>query len=220
MVKNFYTVLGLSRHAGQEEIRSAYRRLAQEHHPDRGAPSAERFVEIGEAYGVLGDPIKRRRYDDELAGAGVLSRRAEMPAEPMIPVERVRRRSGSPRDPGRDPLGLLEELLAEMIPGILASRPRPAGRSELDLELILDRREALEGGSFALHIPLRRCAACGGTGYLGMLRCPDCRGARVDYHQIQIAVPAGMGHGERVRLALDEVGLPGVDLWVTVYVRG
>ncbi|MFP3927570.1 MAG: DnaJ domain-containing protein [Desulfobacteraceae bacterium] len=65
-MKDYYRILGVGNDAPETEIRKAYRRLAFQYHPDRnpGDPSAEdRFKEVAEAYGVLGDPVKRRQYD-------------------------------------------------------------------------------------------------------------------------------------------------------------
>ncbi len=65
--KDYYKVLGVSKSASQDEIRKAYRRLAREHHPDvaKDKKAAEaKFKEINEANEVLGDPEKRRRYDE------------------------------------------------------------------------------------------------------------------------------------------------------------
>jgi molecular chaperone DnaJ/curved DNA-binding protein len=64
--RDYYTVLGIARTASEKDIKTAYRKLARKHHPDvnPGDKSAESlFKEIGEAYAVLSDPDKRRKYD-------------------------------------------------------------------------------------------------------------------------------------------------------------
>lgn len=65
--KDYYATLGLPRTATEKEIHSAFRKLARKHHPDvnQGDKSAEeRFKEINEAHEVLGDPEKRKKYDE------------------------------------------------------------------------------------------------------------------------------------------------------------
>ncbi len=64
--KDFYEVLGIAETANGEEVKKAYRKLAQTHHPDAnpGDPAAEdRFKEISEAYAILSDPEQRKEYD-------------------------------------------------------------------------------------------------------------------------------------------------------------
>ena len=61
---NYYDVLGVQEQATQEEIKKAYRKLAVEHHPDKGGDE-NRFKEIANAYGVLGDENKRKQYDQQ-----------------------------------------------------------------------------------------------------------------------------------------------------------
>src|SRR5919109_2032295 len=63
--KDYYRILGVDRSADDKAIKSAYRKLARKYHPDvaKGKDAGERFREITEAYEVLSDPEKRRRYD-------------------------------------------------------------------------------------------------------------------------------------------------------------
>lgn len=62
-MSDYYSTLGLSKSASPEEIKKAYRRLAHEHHPDKGTNDAQKFKDINEAYQVLSDPDKRAQYD-------------------------------------------------------------------------------------------------------------------------------------------------------------
>jgi DnaJ-class molecular chaperone len=67
VAKDYYGILGVPRNASDEEIKKAYRKLAMQYHPDRNRGNEkwanEKFKEINEAYGVLGDPQKRSQYD-------------------------------------------------------------------------------------------------------------------------------------------------------------
>jgi len=67
MAKDYYQILGVPGNATQAQIKKAYRKLAMQYHPDRNPGKEkwanEKFKEINEAFGVLGDPEKRRQYD-------------------------------------------------------------------------------------------------------------------------------------------------------------
>src|SRR3954453_2453885 len=67
--RDYYDVLGVPKGASADEIKKAFRRAAIEHHPDRGGDEAK-FKEINEAYEVLKDDAKRKRYD-QFGHAGV-----------------------------------------------------------------------------------------------------------------------------------------------------
>ena len=62
-MKDHYQTLGVERGATDEDIKLAYRRLASQHHPDKGGDK-ERFQEIQQAYAVLSDPMQRQQYDN------------------------------------------------------------------------------------------------------------------------------------------------------------
>lgn len=60
---DYYSVLGVAKSANQDDIKQAYRKLAMQHHPDKGGDEAK-FKQLNEAYSVLGDPIKRADHDN------------------------------------------------------------------------------------------------------------------------------------------------------------
>src|SRR5437660_1688739 len=93
--KDYYETLGVARTATPEEIKSAFRKLARIYHPDvaKNKTTAEaKFKEINEAYEVLSDPEKRRRYDElganwqnggqGMPAQGGFGRRTATPGEP------------------------------------------------------------------------------------------------------------------------------------------
>ena len=73
-MKNYYEVLGVAECATESEIKSAYRKLAKQYHPDTHPGNMEcekKFREINEAYDTLSDSAKRKQYDEEHIGNGV-----------------------------------------------------------------------------------------------------------------------------------------------------
>ena len=65
--RDFYDVLGVSKNASSEELKSAYRKLAVKYHPDKNPgdkASEDKFKEAGEAYGILSDKEKKQNYDN------------------------------------------------------------------------------------------------------------------------------------------------------------
>src|SRR6185437_7693842 len=68
--RDYYEILGVGKSASADEIKKAYRRLAVQYHPDKQGGNEEKFKEINEAYEVLKDTEKRKRYD-QFGHAGV-----------------------------------------------------------------------------------------------------------------------------------------------------
>jgi curved DNA-binding protein CbpA len=113
MAKDYHKILGISDDAGQEEIKSAYRRLAKEHHPDQTGGDSDRFRDIQEAYSVLVDFGKRHVPENDRPDPWVRVYPSQQPKpyepEPLIPEQEprhaYRKRKGEPlksEDPGED----------------------------------------------------------------------------------------------------------------------
>jgi molecular chaperone DnaJ len=162
--RDYYEVLGVKRGASDQEIKSAYRKLALKYHPDRNPgdkQAEERFKEAAEAYSVLGDPEKRQRYD-AFGHAGV---------------------AGGPA--GFDPTIFADfsDILGDFFGfGDLFGRRRAGRRRGADLryDLELTFEEAAFGTETHIQIPkAETCRTCGGSGSAPGTQpetCPNCRG--------------------------------------------
>jgi curved DNA-binding protein CbpA len=131
MARDFYEILGVARETSAEDIRKAYRAAALKNHPDRnpGDPEAEkRFKEATEAYQVLSDSKKRRRYD-------LLGRLWDAaPAPRPAPAPRARPRTDAPSFIGA-PRGRGQR------------EPEPPGLEDIDLDELLEAlAEELQNG--------------------------------------------------------------------------
>jgi molecular chaperone DnaJ len=160
--RDYYEALGVGRAASPDEIKKAYRQLAKQWHPDRNqgnAAAEETFKEISEAYSILIDPEKRRRYDR-------LGHAAFGGADGTY--ERVDFRAVSE---------ILEGLMGGVF-GANARRARQGTDIELDVELSFE--EAALGCEKTIRVPrLILCASCEGTGAApgtAVERCQTCNG--------------------------------------------
>jgi molecular chaperone DnaJ len=233
--RDYYEVLGIGRDATPEQIKKAYRRCAHKHHPDRNtdAGAEAKFKEAAEAYEVLSDPAKRRRYDQfghaGLGGAGVHDF-SHMGVEEIF------------------------SMFDDIFGGGFARR-RAAGGADLQVEVTISLAEVATGAERPLQFQRRDfcdecggsgagpnsrrqpCSTCGGygqveqTGGLGgffgrvITTCPACRGRgstiinpcgacrgsgrAVKERVVTVKVPAGIHDGQAVRLRGE--GEPGED---------
>ncbi len=184
MAKNYYLILGITQDASREDIRTAFRRRAMELHPDRSGMESGPFREVQEAYSVLGDPERRRRYDQERPRPAVQGRSwgrkpepivpERPPAEPVRPVQRARGfREVSLRESFETYRPSFDELFDRFwsnFGGI--SRPKSKHLESLTVETVVSVEEARYGGRVRLWIPARAtCFACGGYGVIGGFEC-------------------------------------------------
>lgn len=180
--KDLYGVLGVERGARADEIKKAYRKLARRHHPDvnpGNKPAEERFKEIAHAYDILGDPEKRKLYDEfgtEGLQAGFDASRARAYGE-----QATRQQAGAGTDPfaqsGFGRYSSFEDIFGNIFEGAASSGPQPGADAEASLEIGL--LDAIRGVSTQITIDRpETCATCHGSGNdpASETVCPECQG--------------------------------------------
>ncbi|MGD0611648.1 MAG: molecular chaperone DnaJ [Anaerolineales bacterium] len=237
--RDFYEILGVPRNASIDEIKTAFRKMARQYHPDvsKEPDAEERFKEINEAYGVLSDPEKRARYDQYgRAGLGDI---------------------GGMPDYTVDFSDLMEELFGSFGFGLGGSgrSRRPHRGRDLQVQVALSFEEAVFGVEKEIEVTRnevcstcrgsgaepgtkpQKCPTCGGRGEVRQVRqtifgsmmqsgpCPNCngrgeviatpchtcRGGGLERRTVKktVPIPAGVDTGTQIRLAGE--GEPGVN---------
>jgi len=165
--RDYYEILGVDRGVSEQDLKSAYRRLAHQHHPDKnqGDPQAEdKFKEAAEAYAVLSDPDQRQRYD-RFGHAGVSSAAGAAWGAPGF---------GGIEDILGDLFGFGDVFGAGARSGSRRSAQQRGADLRYDLEISLE--QAAEGMTAQLRIPkLETCEACDGSGAAPGTRPETCR---------------------------------------------
>ncbi|WP_225801474.1 molecular chaperone DnaJ [Streptomyces sp. NK15101] len=180
--KDYYKVLGVPKDATEAEIKKAYRKLARENHPDanKGDASAEaRFKEISEANDILGDPKKRKEYDDARALFGNGGFRAGGPGGGSFNFDLGDLFGGAQAGAGGFGGGIGDVFGGLFNRGGGAGRTQPRRGQDIESEVTLSFTEAIEGATVPLRMSSQQpCTACSGTGDKnGTPRvCPTCVG--------------------------------------------
>jgi len=204
--KDYYQVLGVTKNASEKDIKSAYRRLARKWHPDANPKNPkeaeEKFKEIAEAYEVLGDPEKRKKYDV----LGSDWQRASQQAE----AQRQYRSQQETADFGSFGAGApsgFSDFFDAFFSGIgrrqaATTFARRGGDLETAIDLTL--AEAYHGGKKSVQLEIEdTCPRCGGTGVFNNAVCPTCGGTGrvVQSKRFDVTIPKGVREGQRIRLA-------------------
>jgi len=235
--RDYYEILGVGRDADEQQLKSAYRKLAMDHHPDRNPndqKAEDRFKEAAEAYSVLSDPQKRSAYDrfghQAVQGAGGAGFDASSYDVSDILGEffglgdlfgggGARRRNAPQR--GEDlrydleiefenaVFGMTAEIQAPRLEACQNCKGKGAepGSGSTTCPTCRGRGEVLYQQSF---LSIRRtCGQCNGSGEIIKKRCTVCHGEgyRQAVRKLKVNIPPGVDNGTRMRLSNE--GQPG-----------
>lgn len=208
--KDYYASLGVPRTASDADLKKAFRKLAREYHPDVAKDkkrAEEKFKEVNEAYEVLGDPAKRKRYDE--LGANWKS---------GADFRQSGQRPGGP-GPADYEFNFGGTGFSDFFEQVFGGRRgggagRPGGfggaadfaerGADIEGDIMVTLEEAMRGSLRAVNVRHAvACETCGGSGRRGQRVCVACGGVghTNKSETYQVKVPAGVMEGQRLRLA-------------------
>lgn len=220
--KDYYKVLGVDRSASADAIKSAFRKLARKYHPDMNPgdkKAEERFKEINEANEVLGDPDKRKKYDE--LGSNW---------EQILREQEFARQQGASRSRGFEGFGGAAaggDGFSDFFRAFFGGQPFERGGfgreasaaqpgEDTQTEFPLTLEELVAGGKRSVRLSVGElCSTCGGAGRVSTVAagagrrrtvataCPTCHGeGQVTRSQtLEVTLPKGLKDGSQIRLA-------------------
>ena len=237
--KDYYAILGVPKNAPEKDIKSAYRKLARKWHPDANPDNArqaeEKFKDIQEAYEVLNDPEKRKKYDF----LGSDWQRAAREADQHRSYRQAQGADfgnfgGFGAGGNAGGTSGFSDFFDMFFSGI--GRQRAAGSpfgssqqrgEDLESTIELSLHDAFEGGKKSVTLQVEDlCPRCHGSGTDRNRICPQCHGTgRVrETKRFDVTLPRGVRDGQRIRLAGQGASGPGGgargDLYLVVHLAG
>ena len=221
--KDYYAILGVPKNAPEKDIKSAYRKLARKWHPDanpdKQREAEEKFKDIQEAYEVLGDPEKRRKFDVlgsdwQRAAASAEQQRSYRQAAGTDPFAGFGGfNAGGPGGQGAGASGF-SDFFDMFFSGIGRQQRTTPGAGfggasaqrgeDLESTVELTLHDAFEGGKKNVTLQVEDvCSRCHGTGTDRNKICSQCHGTgRVrETKKFDVTIPRGVREGQRIRLA-------------------
>jgi DnaJ-class molecular chaperone len=242
--KDYYQVLGVAKTAPEKDIKSAYRKLARKWHPDANPTNQkaaeERFKEISEAYEVLGDSEKRKKYDALGSDWASAAQQAEAQRRYRSAQAANGAGAGDPFAGGPSSFGNgaggagFSDFFDAFFSGVGRRGPAPGQQrapfaergGDLETEIDLGLSEAYVGGSKAVTLQIEdNCSRCNGSGVAQGAICQQCHGTGrlLQTKKFDVSIPRGVRDGQRIRLTGQGSrglgGGPNGDLYLVVHVK-
>lgn len=226
--RDYYEVLGIPKNAPEKDIKSAYRKLARKWHPDANPNNVkeaeEKFRQITEAYEVLGDPEKRKKYDVLGSNWQQASQQAEQQRRYRTSQGETFYDFGGAGDAGAasgfsDFFDMFFSGVGRRQTSQSASGFAHRGQ-DLETTIELSLRDVYDGGTKSVSLQIEdTCPRCRGTGTERGTLCTQCHGTGriITNKKFDVTIPKGIGEGQRIRLgAQGGSGSPNGDLFLVV----
>lgn len=233
--KDYYGILGISKSASDKDVKAAYRKMARKYHPDvnPGDKAAEaRFKQINEAFEVLSDAEKRKKFDQygsDYENAEAYARARQQAQQQYGTYGRGG--GGTPYTTYEtSDMGDLNEVFESLLKGFGTGGTRAGGRraprrgQDIQHQVEVTLEEAYNGTRRVMELQSEQaCPACQGMGRTKTGACQTCRGAGrvIKPRRLEVKIPAGVKEGSKVRVAGEGEqgtgGTPG-DLYLVIKV--
>ena len=185
--KNYYEILEVNRKSSDQDIKLNFRRLAKEYHPDKNksAEAEDKFKDINEAYAVLMDPEKRRKYDRQVAKYGYGFANLESGLQDV----KYEFKSGA---------NVFNDLLNQ----ILGLRKDSSAQNNNDIDSVERKQKPIKGTDIVTHLDVTL-----EEGFFGAEKKIAIKAYRTGMKTFSVKVPIGIKSGDKIRLAA--LGNPG-----------
>ena len=185
--KNYYEILEVNRKSSVQDIKLNFRRLAKEYHPDKNksAEAEDKFKDINEAYAVLMDPEKRRKYDRQVAKYGYGFANLESGLQDV----KYEFKSGA---------NVFNDLLNQ----ILGLRKDSSAQINNDIDSVERRQKPIKGTDIVTHLDVTL-----EEGFFGAEKKIAIKAYKTGMKTFSVKVPVGIKSGDKIRLAA--LGNPG-----------
>jgi DnaJ-class molecular chaperone len=228
---NYYLILGIATNASQDEIKEAYRKLAQKYHPDHYGDDSTPFLRIQEAYRVLTDKHRKENYDRKISyekRRSPLYKRYQPGISPIEPEPLVPTTESSPVEEislsrsFHSYFPSFEELFDRIMINFSQKRHAKSEHPEnLSVEVTVSAEQAETGGSINLMIPTRiPCPLCSGSRTIGFWDCMRCESIGYIDTEIPLVVsyPSGIKNNYSRIISLQEYGIENLYLTLKISV--
>ena len=206
MAKNYYDVLGVEKGSSEKEIRSAYRKLARQYHPDvnPGDPKAEaKFKEMNEAHQVLSNADARKKYDrygDNWRHAGDFERGGNGGESTFDWFTRAGRRGGQPGQQGASAgFGGFGDIFSDIFRGGGSQTQEPLGSQRVEVAVTVKLEEAYSGAKRMVQLPEDPIRGTQGR-------------------RLEVSIPSGVRSGSKVHIGAPKGTGGGLDLYLKIKV--